>query len=187
LTFDAFDDFAEHLAVRVGAAGAFGVRVVALEPAAVLQEHRGGVLVGGHGRAEGEEAEVLEQVVEFVERRIATFPEFVTLREEVRGESAQAQQVIAAVHHHVDGEIVAGVDLEVGSDLVAQNQSLPFQVAPQRRVLGPEALGDAEQTAVNVQRINLPEGGEHRAEFEPDEAVARSAEPLVSGEQFRVG
>ena len=59
-------DVGEDFAVGVGALGGFRVRVVAADPAAEFQEHRGAVLVGGHGRAECEEAEILQEVVEFV-------------------------------------------------------------------------------------------------------------------------
>ncbi len=74
------------------------VSVIAADPASEFEEHGGRMLVGGDGVAESEEAEVLEGVVEFVEAGVAGVPVFVALGEEVGGEGAEAEEVIAAVH-----------------------------------------------------------------------------------------
>ena len=63
-----FGDVGEHGPVALGRRGAPGGCRVAARPATQLEEHRGVVAVGRHRRPEGEGAEVLEHVVELVER-----------------------------------------------------------------------------------------------------------------------
>ena len=106
-----------------GACGRIRVRRVRLDPAAQLQELRRAVLVGGHGRAEGEEAQILQQVVQFVESGIARCPQRIAPGEQVGREGAQAEQIIAAVHHHVNRQIVAREHFEIGAHVVAQLQA----------------------------------------------------------------
>src|SRR5690348_12431314 len=76
---DLGEDVAEQLAVGFRADRAARVGRVAADPAPQLQEHRGGMLVGGHRRAEGQKAEVLQHVVQLVEPRVARQPVCVPL------------------------------------------------------------------------------------------------------------
>src|SRR6266542_3148938 len=101
--------------------------------------------------------------------QITVCPETVTERERFRREGRQAQQVVAAVDDHVDREIVAGVQLEVGPKLVAQGQSLPLQLTVERRVLDADQIGDLEQIREHLERIDPPEWGEHFAELEAED------------------
>ena len=50
----------------------------------------------------------------------------VALREDVGRERREAEQVVAAIHDHVDGEIVSRIDRKVRALRVSQFQTLPF-------------------------------------------------------------
>ena len=88
---------------------------------------RGVVAVGGDRRAEREGAEVLQQVVELVEAAVAGGPPAVALGERLGRERREPEQVVGAVAHHVDGEVVAGEDVEVGPDAIAQREAVPLE------------------------------------------------------------
>ena len=105
------------------------MRAVAGDPAAEFQKHRRGMLVCRYRIAERERAEILQCVIEFIKAGIARGPHRVAFGEQVGGKCAEPEEIIAAVHHHVDGEIVAGVDLEVRADPVADLQALASRVA----------------------------------------------------------
>ena len=64
-----------------------------------MEEDRGGVLVGGHRRPEREVPQVLNAVRPLEVGRVARHPEAVPLRELLRAEGRQPQQVVAAVLH----------------------------------------------------------------------------------------
>src|SRR5208283_998340 len=124
---EAIEDVLQDWDVGGGALGTRGGGVVADEPAAELQELGSAVLVGGDRGAECEVTEVLQQVVELIEARVALKQVTVTQGEVVGGEGGEAEQVIGAVHHHVDGEVVAGEYLEIRADAIAQGEPFPFQ------------------------------------------------------------
>lgn len=89
----------------------------------------GGVFVGGDGVAECEEAEVLEEVVEFVEGGVAGFPVSIACAKGDGVEGGEAEEVVAAVLDHVDGEVVAGHDHEIFTGLVSDLESVPFELS----------------------------------------------------------
>ena len=102
--------------------------VVRRGPPPQLEELGRVVSVAGHGRTERELAEVLQQVVEVMEAGVALGPHRVACREEIRGKGRQPEQVVAAVHDHVDRQVIAGQHHELGPDLIAQRQPLPLQL-----------------------------------------------------------
>ena len=112
-------DLGQHLAVALGTPGRARVGGVALDPAPQLQKLRRVVPVARDGLPEGEAAQVLKRVVELVEAGIAGLPPGVAAGEEIGGEGREPQQVVASVHHHVDGEVVARQHQEVGPAAVA--------------------------------------------------------------------
>ena len=99
---------------------------VGADPTPQLEEHRRVVAVGRDRRPERERAEVLEQVVELVERAIAVGPEPVALGERLGRERRQARAGSRSRTDHVDGEVVAGEHVEVGPDPVAEREPVPL-------------------------------------------------------------
>ena len=144
------------------------MRVIAADPASEFEEHGCAVFVGWDGGAESEEPEVLEAVVERVKLGIAFEPRFVALREKVGSECAKAQQVIASVHDHVDGEIIACVHTEVRAHGIADSDSLPFEVAAKGGVFGAGTIFNSEQATKDVHRVDAAKRREHGSEFESD-------------------
>ncbi|MFT3878054.1 MAG: hypothetical protein QM703_00160 [Gemmatales bacterium] len=51
---------------------------------------------------------------------IARRPVRITLSELLRGKRRQSQQIVAAIHHHIDGQIIAGKDVKVGTNPITQ-------------------------------------------------------------------
>ena len=127
----ALDDVDEDrpLGRRVGPADRTGRGAVGGDPAPGVQHDGGVVAVGGNGGAERVEPEVLQQVVELAERRVARRPPAVALGEGVGRERRQPEQVVGAVADHVDGQVVAGEHEEVGTDAVADRQAVPLGTA----------------------------------------------------------
>jgi hypothetical protein len=72
--FDSPSDVGEDIAIGLRTLGRARMGVVATNPTPKLQEHRGGVFICGDRRAEGQEAEILKEVVNLVEGRVAVFP-----------------------------------------------------------------------------------------------------------------
>jgi len=66
------------------------MRLVGSNPAAQLQKLRRRMLVGRHRRAEGQETEILQNIVQFVKCGVARQPERIPLGKEVGREAAQA-------------------------------------------------------------------------------------------------
>src|SRR5215475_8970478 len=85
-----------------------------------LEELRRRMAVRGNRRTERELTEVLQQVVQLDRAPIRTAPVPITRGEALDRERRQAEQVVAAVERHVDGEIVAGVDTKVGPIPIAK-------------------------------------------------------------------
>src|SRR5690606_20164556 len=76
-------DVAQNVDVAGRPAITGGVRRVAGDPSAQLEKLGGTVLVGGHGAAEGKKAQILQQVVEFEEGRVACRPQRIAPGEEI--------------------------------------------------------------------------------------------------------
>lgn len=163
------------------------MRVIAADPTSEFQEHGCAVFVGGDGCAEGEEPEVLEAIVQRVKRGIAIEPCFVALREHVGSECAKAQQVIASIHNHVDGEVIACVHAEVRAHGIADGNPLPLEVASKGGVLGAGAVFNSQKSAKNVHRVDTAEGRKHGSKFESDELGGGGAETLVRSNNRVVG
>ena len=125
----ALGDVGEDRAVAVGTSGCAGRCRVRPDPTAMLQEERSVVSVRGDWCPERERAEVLEEVVELVERPLAVFPAPIALGERLRRERRQPQQVVGPVTDHVDGEVVAGEHVEVGTHTVADFEAVPLGFA----------------------------------------------------------
>src|SRR5258706_2677067 len=102
------ENISQYLAIGIRPLDAFWMSIVRRNPTSKFQKLRRTVLVRGHRRSEREEAEILQDIVQLEERRIAGFPETIALGEQVRSKGAQADQVVAAVHDHIDAKIVAG-------------------------------------------------------------------------------
>src|SRR5262249_59740127 len=111
---------AQHGSIRYWPARTGRVCGVAIDPAAQLQELRGRMFIGRHRWAEGEKAQILEQIVQLVKGGILLRPQRITASEEVRREGTQAKQVIAAKDDHVDAEVVAGQYHEVRPLLIPE-------------------------------------------------------------------
>ena len=73
------------------------------------------MFVSRSGRAKCEEPEILELIVEFVEGGVSLFPAGIPFGEQIWSESAEAEEVVTTVLYHIDGKVVSGEDLEVGS------------------------------------------------------------------------
>ena len=113
------EDVLEDGDVGCGAGWALWMCIVAREPSAKFEELGGGMFVGWHGITESNEAQILQDVVQFVKTRVAFKPEFVSQGEVIGCEGGDAKQIIRAVHDHVNGEVVAGEYFEIRSDFVA--------------------------------------------------------------------
>ena len=107
------------------------MRVVAADPTAQLEKHCRAVLVGGNRRTKRQETEILQHVVDWIKRWITGLPSSVALPEPIGRHRAEPEQVVTAIHHHVDGEIVAGEDLELRANRIAQLKALPLQFPAQ--------------------------------------------------------
>ncbi|NCX98463.1 MAG: hypothetical protein EBX35_07780 [Planctomycetia bacterium] len=127
------------------------MRLVAAEEAAQVERLGHRVLVGRHGRAEGEVAQGLEGVVEFVEPGVAGRPPGVALCERLGPGGRKAEQPVAAIPHHVDRQVVAGEHVKPGPHPVADGQPLPFEPARERGMFGPEAVGDLHEVGIGLE------------------------------------
>src|SRR5262245_38578929 len=109
--------------------------------------------IRGNRRAEREAAEVLEDVVDRPEPRFITLgPGGVTPRERVRREGRQAQQIVAAVHDHVDGQVIAGQHQEVRSARVPYREAIPLLLPVERRMLEADDARYVEQRLEGLER-----------------------------------
>ena len=161
--------------------------MIATNPTAELQEHGCAVFIGGDRSAECEKAEVLENVVERVKSGVSREPRAISLREQIWREGTQAEQVIASIHHHVDGEIVPSIDTEIGSNGIADQEARPFQIATEGGVFGTGAVFDFEKPPKNVHGVNASEGREHGTQLESNEFRGSGPEALVGGDNRLVG
>jgi len=164
--------------------GTLGMGVIAGNPAAQFQKLGSGVFVGGNRSAEGETAKVLQNIVQFIETRIAFQPVMIAQCEKIGREGRDAEQVVRAVHDHVNGEIVASQDFEVRTDFVAQVKAFPFKFAAEGGVLRADALFYSEQTFVGGKVIDLAKAREHGSEFEGDELRGMASDVCVGSDKL---
>ncbi len=134
------------------------------------------MLVGRHRIAEGKVAEGLEGIVKFIEAAIPCRPPPVPLSKGLRPGGRKAQQPVAAVPHHVNGKVVSGEDTKFRPQPIAKGQSLPLQPPRQRRVLGPNAVGDLHELSVGLQTQHPAAGHESGSQFKPDEAFGATGQ-----------
>ncbi len=95
------------------------MRCVRLNPPIQLEELRSAVFVSRNRGAECEKAQILQDVVERVKVRVACGPQRIPVGEQIGRKRAEAQQVVAAIHHHINRQVVAGEDFEIGPSPVA--------------------------------------------------------------------
>ena len=127
-----------------------------------------GMFVGGDGIAEGKSAQRLERVVELVKPDITDQPPPVPQREQVRRERGQAEEVVAAVDHHVDGEVVAGKDHEIRAGAISQQYAFPLHLAVQGGMFCTYALLNAKKSLISFQIIDFAERCKLGSQFEGD-------------------
>ena len=82
----------------------------------------------------------------------------------------------STIDDHVDGQVIAGVDFEVGANTITQFKALPFEFPFEGRVLEADDLWNAHQFAHQLQAVNPPEGSEHLAQFEGQQFVTVSSD-----------
>ena len=146
-----FENAAEDGDVALGAAGRARWGRVAARPAAEFVEHRGIVAVAGNGVAERKRAEILQEVVELVEPGVTVRPHAVARGELFRRKGREPEEVVGAVHHHVDRKVVTGEHDEVRPLFISDREAIPFESAAERAVLRTDALWDVHQRAVRVE------------------------------------
>src|SRR5258708_26868352 len=109
-------------------------------PTPQFEELRRAMLISGNWRAESEKTEILQLVVKLIETRIAQCPQRIPPRKQIWRECAEAQQVVSAVHHHINRPIIASEDLEIGTHVIPHFDPLPFQTTDERGVFRPDTL-----------------------------------------------
>ena len=114
-------------------------------------------------------------------------PETIAFGEFFGGEGGEAEEVVGAVLDHVDSEVVAGVDAEVGAMFVAQIEAFEFDEAVEGGVLHAFDFGDVEEAVDHVVVEDFAVGGEHLAEFEGENCGVTFAGGGVDGGFFGVG
>src|SRR5207244_295460 len=129
--------------------------------AAKLEELRRRMLIAGHRRSKRELPEILKQIVQRHRRRVAGSPQPIAQRERVDRKGRQPEQVIAAVEHHVDSEIVPRIELECRAVAIAKLEAAPFQLAVERRMLQSRESFEIEQPLEKIFRVNAAERREH--------------------------
>ena len=161
------------------------MRAVARDAAAQLQELGGRVFVRRHRRAKRDLSEILQQIVDADRPRVVVGPEPIARGERLDAERGQAEQVVAAVEHHVDREIVAGVDAELRTPAVAQGDARPFGTPIERRVLQADERLDVEQRLDELVRVDAAERREHRPQLEREQRPAGLGDARVHVEDLR--
>ena len=155
----------------VGAGGALGVWVGSRDATEVVLEDGAGMLVGRDGCAEADVAEVLQGVGEFVVGGVVAFPVAVALGELLGAKGGESEKVVGAVFNHVDAEVVAGVDLEVGAHFVANAEAFQFFESAEGGVLDAFERGNGEKAADGCLVVDHAVGCEHFSEFEADYGI----------------
>src|SRR5712691_13395825 len=104
------------------------MRLIAGNKSPKLEELCRAMPVSRDGFAESKRSQVLQQVIENKKIRLAVCPVFIAAGEGVWRKGRQSQQVIASVHDHVDGKVIARIDLEIRPQAVPEFQPFPFQL-----------------------------------------------------------
>jgi len=133
-----------------------------------FEELRARVLISRDRGAEGDHPQVLQPVVQFEETSVAQGPGAVPGCEGLNVKRGKPQEVVAAPLNQIDGQIVAGVDAEVGPNGIAHRQSLPFQIPAERAVFGANELRHLQQRPEGVEIPDSAKGHEHGAEFKTE-------------------
>ena len=136
--------------------------------------------------AEGEVTEGLQGVVELVEPRVAGGPPGVATGEGFGIGGREAEEPVAAVADHVDGEVVAREDVKLRSQPVAEGEPLPFEPAGERRMLRPDAVGDQDKIGIGLDREQAAARHERRRELEADEPLDAGREPADAGDEVGI-
>ena len=142
------------------------------------------MFVGRNWRAKGEEAEILKQVVQFVKARIGLRPKLVARCKRFRRECRQPEQVIAAIHHHVDSQIVTRVNLESGRTSSRSASRFHSSSRLSEECLMPVNCGICINSRDNFQRVNLSKGNEHFTKFKGKQLLTISGNRLVAVDQL---
>src|SRR5258706_4839173 len=124
-------------------------------PTSQFEELRRTMLISGNWRAESEKTEILQLVVKLIETPIAQCPQRIPPRKQIWRECAEAKQVIAAVHHHINRQFIASEDLEIGTHVIPQFEPLPFQTAAQLGGFRADPLWHVHQPASGAKAIYL--------------------------------
>ncbi len=126
------------------------------------------MLEGRNRFAEAHVAQMLESIVARQEVLSIRGQGRIAGREGRRSEGRETKQVVASVGHHVDREIVAGVDAPVGSHPVATGETLELDRAFERRVLPADEFGDLDDALECLGAPDLAVRGEARRQLEGD-------------------
>src|SRR6185437_16762541 len=89
--FEACGDVTQNITIARRPLRIFRMRIIAGNPATQLEELRGVVLVRRHRRTKGEEAEILQQIVQFVKRGIVRRPQSIAPSEGIGSECTQTK------------------------------------------------------------------------------------------------
>src|SRR5690606_11564111 len=100
--------------------------LIGRDPAPQLQKLGRAVLVRRRRLAKRKLAQVLQHVVDGVKTGIALLPQAIAQPKEIRRKGRKPKEVIAAVHYHVDGKVVARVNLKLGPDLIPHGKARPL-------------------------------------------------------------
>ena len=100
--------------------------IVAFDPVLKLEKHGSRVPVGGDRRTKSQIPNRLEKVVKMVKSLITFFPALVAKGKDIWSEGTQAKEVVAAIHHHVDGEVVTRKYMKIRAEGIPEQQSFPF-------------------------------------------------------------
>src|SRR5678815_788710 len=100
-----------------------------------MQKDGCGMLVCGHWSTKRDIAQVLQRVGQSIVSRIPFSPQPVSFRKLFRSKRRKTQQVVRSIFDHVDPEIVARVNAELGTMCVSHLETLEFEQTIERRVL----------------------------------------------------
>ena len=84
------------------------------------------MLVGRHRRTKHELAKILQQVIQTVKSIVTCQPASIALGKYFRRERRQPKQIVAAIDHHINCQVIAGEHLKFGSDIITQAYSFPL-------------------------------------------------------------
>src|SRR5262249_38059936 len=97
----------------------------------------------------------------------------------------ETEQIIAAEGHHVDRQVVAGVNPEIGTQSVACRQPPQLDGTIQRRMLGAHEIWNLDDTSERLIVPNLTMRCEYSSELKRQRALALRAGAAVDGRLVR--